>query len=330
MTSCVRAAAVAATLLWAFDAGMAQTAQVPNLGFVIDRAHQGLHTVLGVPGAAVVAPANETDGVGIPLAVSSHGGYAILLAGDDATPAVWQPQAPLRRLPGLSGAPDRIALSPQGKAAALYYRGEGRIVTFAGLPGAPGIAARVDWKLPQDGTAPFAVSDDGRLVLAADSQLLRGGGRSLSWVVVLGSGGEVARLPLAGPATAAAFASNSADALIATASEAFLVRNAAASGSVTPIRAGGLDAISAAALSPDGNQVLLASSHSARVAIVRLDASSPPVILNCDCAVSELDRINDTAYRLTPYSGGVAWILDASNSPRILSVPAAPAPGNQP
>jgi hypothetical protein len=322
------AACVVTTLLFAgsvvAQSPEAPVVETPSLGFAIDPLTHILYSMPGVPGAALFMPVADWDPSLVPQAASSRGNYALVLSGQAGTPAIWTPQSPLLPLAGVTSAPDRVALSPEGTAAALYYRRENRVETVAGLPGAPVRVATVS-RAGQGDLTQFAVSDDGKLVLCAAAS-------DAGSIVVLGLSAEVNRLRIAGTPRAAAFAGGSHDAVIAGDSGATLFRTVDSPTGTAHLFAQGLGPVSAVAVSADASEVLLASAQTSKVAIIALNSGSGnATVLDCGCSPAELDRIGGgSVFRLTPYSSGVAWIVDASTgTPRILSVPNALAAATQ-
>jgi len=318
----------------------AQTVEGPSLGYVLNRNDHSLHRVLGVEGAAVAVSEAEMPSVLLPLAVSPRGDYVLVLSGEERRLAVWTSADPSRprTVKGLPPNPDRVVLSPEGHAVAALYRSENRIVTVSGLPGAgaPVTAFEIErFSIGSSGEAPgFALSDDGKLLLTGSSEPDSDASRASSSVVVWGTGSELKpaelnRVKLFGPLTAMAFASGSHDAIVASDSEALIVRRIDSQGVTIRIATDGLGPISAAAISPDGTQALLLSASASQVAAFHIDSGTPAVsILKCNCSPVGLERVGaSTVYNLTSYDGSVSWMLDLSGqTPRIVSVPSAPGP----
>ena len=330
-------ATLAAIVAYCLPSG-AQTVEGPALGYVLNRNDHSLHRVLGVEGAAVAVSEARMPSALLPLAVSPRGEYVLVLSGDERRLAVWTSADPgrPRTVNGLPANPDRVVLSPEGHAFAALYRSENRIVTVSGLPGAgsPVTAFEIEgFSIGASSQTPgFALSDDGKLLLTTSSEPDSDASRVSSSVVVWGTGSdlkpaELNRVKLFGPVTAMAFASGSHDAIVATDSEAFIVRGIDSQGLTIRIATEGLGPISAAAISPDGTQALLLSAASSQVAAFHIDSATPAVsILKCNCSPVGLERVGArTVYNLNPYDGSVSWMLDLSGeTPRIVSVPSAP------
>jgi hypothetical protein len=111
---------------------------------------------------------------------------------------------------------------------------------------------------------------------------------------------------------------------MAAGAEAVLIRHVDSPGSRLPLIAEGMEAVSALALSRDGHKAFLASARSGKIAVLKLDGSEPPVMLNCGCNPDGFFRMNEPGvYRLTDYAGSTIRLLDATGAPRILALPPA-------
>ena len=281
-------------------------ARGPVLGFVVDGESHRIRPLLGVAGATTVGPALDSAGIAAAI-VSPRGDYALGVAGLRREPAIWMEGRALLRLVILPAAPDAIALSPEGSAAALYYRAEKSVRVITGLPDAPILAGRV----PADAAEGLMVSDDGKLVVVAEH----------STVVVAGTDGSCKRIELEGAVGAMAFAGSNHDAVIASGTQAFLIRDLELPGERRLLAAADIGPVSAAAWSSDRRLVLLAGRSSGKVAIVNLESEA--VALDCQCTLAGLFRLNSRDdFRLTDYSGAALSILEAGAvHPRVVAVP---------
>jgi hypothetical protein len=315
--------AVALSFSAAFVA--AQQVSGPVMGYVVDSRDSRVHSILGVPGAAILGGALES-GPAAARAVSPTGAYVLASNGSSRLPALWLPSAELRPLPGVKPEAERVALSPEGGAAAFYYASENRILVVSGLPDQPSAPAASDLLPLGFAMENFAVSDDGKLLLCAG----RTGGMGVA-AVVTAAGGEVNRVVFPHPISALAFAAQGHDALLAAGAEAVLIRHVDRPGSRIPLTAEGMEAISALALSRDGRKAFLASAHSGKIAVRKVDGSEPPVVLDCGCAPEGFFRMNENGvYRLTSYAGSTVRLLDVTGSPRILALPPSLDPDRLP
>jgi hypothetical protein len=301
-----------------FSAAIAAGQQVsgPLMGYLVDSRDSRVHSILGVPGAAILSEALES-GPAAARAVSPTGAYVLAANGSSRLPALWLPSAELRPLPGVAPAAERVALSPEGGTAAFYYASENRILVVSGLPDQPSAPAAADLLPLGFAVENFAVSDDGKLLLCAG----RSGGMGVA-AVVNAAGGEVNRVVFPRPISALAFAAQGHDALLAAGAEAVLIRHVDKPASRIPLIAGDMDMVSALALSRDGHKAFLASARSGKIAVLRLDGNEPPVFLDCGCTPEGFFRMNENGiYRLTEYAGSTVRLLDVTGTPRILALP---------
>jgi hypothetical protein len=297
-------------------AAAAQQVSGPVMGYLLDSRDSRVHSILGVPGAAILSGALES-GPAAARAVSPTGAYVLASNESGRLPALWLPSAELRPLPGVKPAAERVALSPEGGAAAFYYASENRILVVSGLPGQPSAPAAADLLPLGFAMENFAVSDDGKLLLCAGQS----GGMGVA-AVVNAAGSEVNRVVFPHPISAVAFAAKGHDALLAAGGEAVLIRHIDKPGSRVQLGAEGMEAVSALALSRDGHKAFLASARSGKIAVVKLDGSEPPVMLDCDCRPEGFFRMNENGiYRLTEYAGSTVRLLDVTGAPRILALP---------
>jgi len=313
-----------AAVLVIFAAGpaTAQSVQGPVMGFLVDGPHRTLRPVLGVPGAAVVGSAVKTSSPVTPEVVSPAGDYALVWSGTSEQAALWTPGGNLLPLAEVPPGRYAVALSPTGNAAAFYSAAESLVRVISGLPSNPSPAAAFRLDTVGGSLGSFAVSDDGALVLCTAAAGTN--------AIVLGAPGEMARVPFPSAIGALAFVPGAHDAVIADGAEAFLVRGVDAHSAGSRLDAGDLDTIGFAAVTADGQHVLLAAADSGKVALVGVASGARAAVLDCQCQLEGLFRMNgDGAYRLGGYEGGSVRILDtASTPPRILVVTASLGPDN--
>jgi hypothetical protein len=299
----------------------AQQVSGPLMGYLLDSRDSSVHSILGVPGAAILSEALES-GPAAARAVSPTGAYVLTSNGSGRLPALWLPSAELRPLPGVKPAADRVALSPEGGAAAFYYASDNRIVVVSGLPDQPSAPAETDLLPLGFAVENFAVSDDGKLLMCAG----RTSGMGVT-AVITAAGSEVNRVVFPRPITALAFAAQGHDALLAAGAEAVLIRHVDKPGSRLPLIAEGIEAVSALALSRDEHKAFLASARSGKIAVLKLDGGEPPVFLVCNCTPMGFFRMNEPGvYRLTDYAGSTVRLLDVTGAPRILALPPSQDP----
>ena len=210
---------------------------------------------------------------------------------------------------GITLAPERVAFSPSGTAAALAAAGHVQVVT--GLPNAPALAGAVD-----AGGAPgsLAISDDGTLLLFAASGSI--------WL--MGTAGANRKLMDAGDGALAAFAPGGHDAAVADPAGAGVVlfRDVAGAStrSVLAVADDGIAAPVGLAFSPAGRKLYLASSAARSVTVLDL-ATGDRSAIACDCAPAGLVPMGNLL-RLNELGAGPLWLLDAgARDPRMVFVP---------
>lgn len=312
-----------ATLLYAQLASAQGTASstigVPALGFAYDADAAAIRPILGFPGAAVpgdpldlgfsVASAKMTQ-TGVILAVSKDDGLLRLVRAENAGLTT-------RTLDAAMPSPGRIAISPSGRAAALFGPADGRIQLITGLDTTASISR--DLTIPGLGSAPLLdVSDDGSSLLAVASGSL--------WLVTPGS--DPVQLPLPEAISGASFRPGAQDAIaVAAGGSIYRLGN---SGELTDYRAPSAGVapgnLVAARLSPNGAQAFLAYAEGT---VVTVDLSTGArQAASCGCSPTGLDPVNSSAtFRLNELSPQPVWLFDASQSvPRLWFVPAPVAP----
>jgi hypothetical protein len=289
----------------------------PALGFVF---HSGTFTpIIGVPGASVLGASVDSGLGSTDAVVSPNQNYALLAGGEPR--ALYLLRLPARGAPAspIDGvvAPDLMALSPVGDAAALYRASDGVLQILTGMPDAPQVVREIPVASLGGMLKSVAVADDGQAILAVV------GGQ----VLFIPADGIARPLPVEGPVSAMAFRPRSHDAitagkrdghvsLILGESENMVIKEMAApnDGLVKPV---------AVAFSLDGARVFAAGSEGI---LVEFDpAGGSPQSLSCECRITAFDRLAGNAvFRLTDASVGPLLVFDGDTTqPRIVFVPAA-------
>lgn len=288
----------------------------PVLGSVYDSASGRVRSLAGIPASAVLA-APETEGPALGLAVAAPGqpfaigveaetGAAVLVSGTERI-----------ELAGVHSGATRIAVSPRGHSAALYFAETSSVQIVTGLPE----RARVSREVPLAGAlTALAVSDKGDALLAA---LEEEDGAMLAMdhaVDGYRSYGKVGAL------SALDFFPDSTDAVYANASSVWMIRN----GQVHLVMGedDGISEVTGVAASADGSAVF-AAMRSGQIAIRKLSTGERTAV-TCWCQPDGLARLRGNAvFRLNGPGEGPVWILDAGGEePRIFFV-AAPPRGDQ-
>ncbi len=294
----------------------------PVLGFVFDRASGGVRPILGMAGASLFG---EPVVLGIDAnraAISSVGGYVLGTAADTGRVTLFRDfvyGAPGIAIGNADPAPDRIVLSTNGSAAALFYGDRNAIQVFANLPSSPQFRGEVSlFGLPGPVSA-LAISDDGEAILAGARN---GDGRES--VMLLSPGADPRVLGSAGRIAATAFFAGKPDAVFAdsAAGSVYWIRNVRGAAEFVALPGGEIAKPVALQVTSDDRRILVAGAG----AVASLDLQgSAPTVTRCDCVISGLDRLRgNSVFRVTEVSAAPSWLFDAGTSePRFLFVPRA-------
>jgi len=299
---------------------VATTLSGPQLGLVFDRAAGGLRPISGIPGAATtgeplalgfaISRAEISPAQDAALVVNARSSSVALVR---ASGGDWVTAS----LDGVEAAPDSMAFSPGGSAAALYYAA-GRVQILTGLPATPAVAGEIDVSgLPAPITA-MAVDDTGSFLLMAAGQAES---VSLYYVAISSA-----------PKLVGSFRSVSSVRLFSAGRQALVADTLAATvyqvtdpagAAVTQVVASAGDGISGlvAADTDAAGQRIFAAVATGTVFIFDRSGGSATT-LKCACTPTGLSRLAGAAtFRLTELAGGPLDVLDANNAPRIVAVP---------
>jgi len=299
-----------------------QPVRGPVLGFVFDRA-AGVRPILGVPGAATLGRPVMSNLGFESVVFSQTGGYALALLARGRGVALLRDLSSSGQATELPVAPGaaRVAISPSGDSAVLYYQETQTVQVLAGLPDAPSIAWNMQAPCLAEGLAALAVSDEAGAVLVAAA-----GDQTPVWLLAPDVGCRILFHVSSSPSFT--FLTRSFDAWIADggASSVALLRNVKSGAQVTQI-VGAAEGIShpvAVAVSADNRRVLVANADPAGVVSLSL-AGEERAALPCDCALTGLERLaGGTTFRLSDPGEGPLWLLDAGDSPpRMVFVPSS-------
>ena len=307
-------------LAWLAPAGLialAQQPEAPVLGYLVDQTAQRIRGVWGVPGAAQVGDLIELGVAIVSGAASPRADYVLALTGDLREPMLWLPgSASPRAIAGLPAGADQIYLSPEGSAAAVWYRGENRVLVISGLPNSPRQPVNFELTALQSPLAALAVSDDGQLIALGEGEA----GPAASSVIILSGAGERNRFAAVGGARAVAFFPRSHAFIFSSAEQAWLVRGDGLADERVPLAESFADASSVAI---DGDWALFAHPATGRVALRDLaNLSTPAAVLDCGCTPEVLVKMRG-GLRLHEYRGSSLRMLDLAAHPRVVF--AAPA-----
>lgn len=287
----------------------------PRIGFVYDTAGHVLRPVRGIPGASVIGDAVDL-GIDVanvhvaPLqdsafAIASDGSIHFLRLTDDSTAE--------HAIDGLSVAPERVAFSPTGSAAALYTAGHVQVIR--GLPDSPTLSTQLDLSA---GSTLLAVSDDGAYLLSAGNGTLQ----------LIATAGGPRKLMDAADGILAAFAPNANDAAVADSAAGLVLFRDLAGASQMSSLASGDNAVASPvglAFSSDGGKLHVSSSTARSVTTFDLKSGSRADVA-CSCAPAGLVRMGNV-YRLNDLGADPLWLLDSlAPEPRTVFVPALVPP----
>lgn len=142
-------------------AASAQTASAPALGWTLADDGQSIQRILGVPGAARLAPAVRLPDELTGLVINPSASFAIALQGSERTPVLLDLEDLTRRtaLANAPPGPEEAIWSPSGSAVALRYPDAAQIKVYTFARGA------LEFKADVSAVGRVAISDDGAAVL---------------------------------------------------------------------------------------------------------------------------------------------------------------------
>jgi hypothetical protein len=257
----------------------------------------------GLPGAATLGLVADTGHALANITVSPSQNY--VLASDAGNGAV------LLVIPGVSatalntpGTPDRIAVSPMGGSAAMWFSAGAQLEILSGLP-AKATARQIDASFLNGALAAIAVSDDGQWIAAAASGgVYEWGPDGVPHVVYGGS-----------DASALAFFAGNDNLAIATSTQLLSI-----TGSETSVLYSGSFKPVGVATSFDNQKIVLADRSGT---IYSVDAAARTAAsLHCGCAPDGVFGLGGAIFRLTNSAIGPIHLVDATAG-AILAVPRA-------
>jgi len=284
----------------------------PLLGVVFDPGRGAIRQLTGIPASAMLGDALDSGALlkqasvaaaGFAVGIESASGAAVLVSSAGRHP--------------LFGVPDgasSIALSPQGTAAAIYFKDSFTAYVVTGLPDTPTAPRQV--ALDRHPTA-LAISDDGAALLSLERI-----GRAGATVLLHRDGASPAVLRSSSQIASADFIPGSSDALIAEDDAVYLVSEAFGP-QVIASADDGIAGVTVASSSADGSRVIIAM-RSGQIA-VRDRKTNAQTTVSCACQPAGLARLRGSGvFRLNEIASGPLWILDAdSGDPRVLFVAGA-------
>ena len=296
----------------------------PVLGYMFESDNQSLRPILGIAGASHLGDAMA---LGLSLKTASESPNQDYLLGIDGNTGQAQlvdlraGSANTSSLQGANAGADRVVLSPQGSAAALYFRQARQVQVVTGLPANPQVSSSISLESLPGFVTALAIEDGGQWLLAGMSH--EGAGS----VFAVSAGGSASLVASAGQVSSLSFGAASDDALVTdyARNEVVLLRDIS-SGPQALVLASGKDGLSgpvAAAFSADRSRVYVANSGSNQIALLPLEGGVPAV-LACDCRPTQLAALRGgSAYRITGSAGEPIYLLDTAADPRVVFVASA-------
>mgnify|MGYP005835283549 CR=1 FL=1 len=296
----------------------------PSLGYSVELS--GVRPVAGIPGAALRGAAIDLGGDVSAAAASNAAGYVLAAAGDEGRVVLFTASAVA--LPGAMAAPDRIAVSPLGRAAVLYSSHRAALQVITGLPESPVVkpAVALPWK-----PDALAVSDRGAVLAAADGALWSVGGVSApaSYNLpgrIASAGAAFPRSPSraapvlvqAGDFSAISFFPDRDDAAFSDGASIWVRRGA----SITPLG----EVAGAVAVRAETEFVFAAAGQS----VIRFELSTGArTETACDFAPTALDPMGaPNVFRLNDAADAPLYLYEGNRlEPRVVFVPDAPEGG---
>ena len=291
------------------SAGVFAQIHAPVTGYLFDNGAGSLRAVRGIPGAAVLDAGIDVQMTIDRAAVSPNQDYSFLVSDETLFILKFGDRSEPRPL---LQAPNRIALSPSGSAAALLYT-ESRVMRIVtGLPDRFQMLREFAIDDSFDLSQTMAVSDQGDAVLGTDFYSREG---------------AISPLMGIGKTSAAVFIKNRSDLIVVDGAFNQIVRfTAPAHGTSRIIIAeegdGVLDPIGVGA-SLDGRRVF-ASMGSGTIISADLTSGQLTTML-CNCRPSTMQQLKGNAvFRLTDIEYSGILILDGdADEPRIVTTPAS-------
>ena len=263
----------------------------PSLGLVPDGSQ--IRRMYGLPAAGVVGDAIDLGRDLSAIAISPRQDYALATASDNGAALLILANGAVTEIAGASPNAARIAISPTGSAAALWFPSNSHFEMVTGLPAVPSIR-----EIDATALGPpiaFAVSDDGRLA-----------GSWPSGVHQFGTNGALSSLSVPGEVFALAFFAQRPDLALATAANIFSVTD----GTISTLfdanvlrenaRRPQLHATSAPvgiAASFD-NQWLVTATRAGTLIAIDMNNGNAST-MNCFCAPQGVFGIGGAVFRLT-------------------------------
>jgi len=323
---CVQAATAAllSPLCEAAQPVAVQQMRGPLVGLFFDAEAGAVRPIRGIPGASTLGKPLELGTAVSRAAISPQQDSALAVtAGDSAVIHIRiaaLDSVSVNPIEGAAPGADLIALSPEGKAAAVYRRDSNTVQIVTGLPDAPTVAGTIDLSGQPGSLTALAVRDDGALLGGFSDQ-------ESGLVVLMRPEGSAQLVAALGHVAAVSWLAGSGGALVADDREnkVHLIRDVEGGAAAAPIasESEGISRPVAVEASADGRRALVAGAGGMITAVDLADGIS----LVCPCRPAGLVRVNtESVFALTDRASDPIWLLDAGSEPRLVFVPADPRP----
>ncbi len=299
------------------------SAKGPQLGYLWVASDKTLRPILGVTGASQIGQSVVPAGVYVGATASATASVAVLQDSDGSFDLMSLPSGSPVSLGLTLPAGARIRLSPGATTALVYTPGASTASLVTGLLSIPAVHSVTT----PGAIAESAVSDSG----AISFEYAQG---SSFTVAVMASGGRLTPVATVKTTGGLNFLPGRDDLLFAdaTANSLALIRTATTTPSTSLIQTAQLlQSPTAVGVSGSGRWALVVNSaaNSASQSLVRVDLTTlASVSVTCSCKPTLASTLaDDGAFRVTDAVTGPNWIVDAAQtSPRLLFIPALPAP----
>jgi hypothetical protein len=298
----------------------------PTLGFVFDQNKSGLRPIWGIAGASSLGDVVPLQMKVARAWISPRQNYALAESSDQTQLLIINLESgPLgvSAIAGSRSGADKIAISPSGTAALLYFEKQRRVQLLVGLPQSATFGAEVDLSALPHVLTSLAVSDDGGAIILGIAE------ESSGAVYLAKPGGELRKISLVGEATALSFLTHGLDVLLADrVNNSVWVLKDVLGTAVGVQLAGENDGISepiAVASSRDSQRIFVANAGSQSLATLDL-ATGRWGFARAGRSVTGLYSLKgESVFRLTDLSDQPLLVLDGGNAEaRVVFVPMPP------
>ena len=296
----------------------------PILGYVFDPAHGGLRPIKGILGASTLGEVLPLRRKLSHAQVSAQQEYALVVTVDTQEAQLLplnlrSEDYLLRPIAGTKSGISRIALSPTGSSAALFYSERRSVQVITGLPTAPLADEEIDISSVPGSLTAMAISDDTSAILLGVSD------QTLGAVYSLRRGGEVQWITSVDDVSAISFMSRTHDALIADrqANEVLLISDVLGAIKKTVLvgQSEGLLGPIAVESSEDNQRVFIADSGSNSIYSLEL-ASGTVTHFSSRRPLAGLFRLRGKSiFRVTELTGQPILLFDGGAELRAFFVP---------